>query len=561
MSMSRRDILQLGAAAAAVIGPDGWGRAAAQQRLTERDLLGPGGSFGNVTLIHVTDLHAQLVPVFFREPTVNVGVGEARGQPPFITGRAFLDSYRIAPGTAAAHALSDQDYDALLRTYGRVGGLDRIARVIAAIRADQPNALLLDGGDTWTNSFTAMTSKGQDVIDLMKRLKPDAMTGHWEFTLGAERVSEVIEDLGFPFLAQNVRETDFEDEVFKGRVMIDRGGIRIAVIGQALPYTAIANPRWMFPKWSFGIRERELQKQVDDARADGAELVVLLSHNGFAVDRKLAGRVRGIDVILVAHTHDALPEPVRVGNTLLVTSGSHGKFVSRLDLDVQGGRVRDMRYRLIPVFSDVIAPDTAMAGAIAAFRAPHAAMLGEVVGQTEGTLFRRGTFNGTFDDLICDALLSERDAEVALSPGFRWGATVPAGPITREDVFNATAMSYPQAYRMTMSGTRLRETLEDVADNIFNPDPYLQSGGDMVRVGGLSFTIDPEAPMGRRVSDMRVLRTGAPVEASRDYVVAGWASVAEGTQGPPVWDVVFGHLSKQPVVRPQARGTVRLVGG
>jgi sulfur-oxidizing protein SoxB len=289
--------------------------------------------------------------------------------------------------------------------------------------------------------------------------------------------------------------------------------------------------------------------------------VVLLSHNGFAVDRKLAGRVRGIDVILVAHTHDALPEPVRVGDTLLVTSGSHGKFVSRLDLDVQGGRVRDVRYRLIPVFSDVITPDPAMAQAITAIRAPHAAMLGEVVGQSEGTLFRRGTFNGTFDDLICDALLSERDAEIALSPGFRWGATVPAGPITREDVFNATAMSYPQAYRMTMSGARLRETLEDVADNIFNPDPYLQSGGDMVRVGGLSYAIDPEAPMGRRISDMRVLRTGAAIEAARDYTVAGWASVAEGTQGPPVWDVMFAHLNKQPVVRPQARGTVRLVGG
>ena len=561
MPVTRRDLLQLGAATAAILGPGLTPRALAQQRPSEADLLG-SGSFGNVTLVHVADLHAQLVPIHFREPSVNVGVGEARGQPPNLTGRAFLESYRIPPGSAAAHALSDVDHDTLARAFGRVGGLDRVASVVKAIRAERgANMLLLDGGDTFTNSYTALETRGADMVAALGLLAPDAMTGHWEFTLGAERLEEIVRDLGFPFLAQNVRDTDFEDPVFEARATFERGGVRIAVIGQALPYTAVANPRWMFPKWSFGIRERELQRQVDEARREGAELVVLLSHNGFSVDRKLAGRVRGLDVILAAHTHDALPEPVLVGQTLLVASGSHGKFVSRLDLDVGGGRVRGFRYRLIPVFSEVIQPDPEMARLVAGVRAPHAAMLAERVGEADATLYRRGTFNGTFDDLICDAMLTERDAEIALSPGFRWGASVLAGPITREDVFNATAMSYPNVYRLTMSGARLKETLEDVADNIFNPDPYLQGGGDMVRVGGMTYTIDVDQPIGRRISDMRRARDGAPIEAGREYVVAGWASVAENTVGPPVWETVFSYLRHRPNVNATPRETVRVRAG
>jgi sulfur-oxidizing protein SoxB len=561
MTVSRRDLLQLGAATAAILGASGLTRALAQQRLTEAELLA-FPDFGNVTLVHVTDLHAQLVPLHFREPSTNIGVGDARGQPPFLTGRAFLDSYRIPPGTAAAHALSDVEYDSLARAYGQVGGIDRVATVINAIRATRDaNMLLLDGGDTFTNSYTSLQSKGGDMAEVMKLLKPDAMTGHWEFTLGAERVEEIIGDLGFPFLAQNVRDTEFEDEVFKPRAMFERGGVKVAVIGQALPYTAIANPRWMFPKWSFGIRERELQRQVDEARAEGAGLVVLLSHNGFAVDRKLAGRVRGIDVILVAHTHDALPEPVQVGQTLLVTSGSHGKFVSRLDLDVRDGRIQGFRYRLIPVFSEVIRPDPVMAAAVHRIRAPHAAHLSEQMATADATLFRRGTFNGTFDDVICDALLTERDAEIALSPGFRWGGTVLSGPVTREHVYNATAMSYPQAWRMPMTGARLKETLEDVADNIFNPDPYLQGGGDMVRLGGMTYAIDVTQPIGRRISEMRLVRSGEPIDMVRSYMVTGWASTAENVEGPAVWDVVFAYLAKNRDLRVRPRDTVRLVGG
>jgi sulfur-oxidizing protein SoxB len=558
--ISRREFLQV-AAATAAIAPPGWQRAFAQQRLTQAELL-RFEPVGNVTLVHLTDIHAQLMPVLFREPSTNIGVGEARGKVPHVTGREFLDLYKIPAGGAQAYALTPEDFATLAKSYGRLGGLDRIATVVNAIRAERPDrTLFLDGGDTWQNSFTSMQTKGQDMVDCMALLKPDAMVGHWEFTLGAERVKAIAEKLGFPFLAQNVRDTEWNEPAFDAMTMIERGGVKIAVIGQAFPYTPIANPRWMIPTWSFGIREEDLQGNVEKARRDGAQLVVLLSHNGFDVDRKLAGRVRGIDVILTGHTHDALPDVVKVGKTLLVASGSHGKFVSRLDLDVRGGEVKDYRYKLIPIFSDAIAPDAEMAAKIAAIRAPHEKMLREVIGKTETLLYRRGNFNGTLDDVICDALLAERDAEIALSPGFRWGnSLLPGQDITREDIYNATALTYPAAYRMTLTGARLREVLEDVADNLFNPDPYYQQGGDMVRVGGVSYTIDISQGAGRRISDLSLLKTGKPLEAAKEYTVTGWASVNQGTEGPPVWDVVMRHIEKKKTVAPREAGHVRVVG-
>ena len=558
--ISRRELLQVGAATAA-LAPGGWSRAFAQQRMTQADLL-RFEAVGNVTLVHLTDIHAQLMPVLFREPSINLGVGDARGHVPHVTGRDFLDLYKIPAGSAAAYALTSEDFTALARSYGRLGGLDRIATVLKAIRAERGDrTVFLDGGDTWQNSYTSMLTKGQDMVDCMALLKPDAMVGHGEFTLGAERVKAIAEKLGFPFLAQNIRDTEWNEAAFEPMTMLERGGVKIAVIGQAFPYTPIANPRWMMPNWSFGIREEDLQGNVEKARQQGAGLVVLLSHNGFDVDRKLAARVKGIDVILTGHTHDALPDVVRIGRTLLVASGSHGKFVSRLDLDVRGGEVKDFRFKLIPIFSDVIAPDAEMAGKIAAIRAPHEKMLGEAIGRTETLLYRRGNFNGTLDDVICDALLTERDAEIALSPGFRWGnSLLPGQDITREDIYNATALSYPAAYRTTMTGARLKEVLEDVADNLFNPDPYYQQGGDMVRVGGVSFTIDVSQNAGHRISDLKSLRTGKPLDAAKDYVVTGWASVNEGTEGPAIWDVVMRHIEKRRVVAPGEAGRVRVLG-
>jgi sulfur-oxidizing protein SoxB len=558
--ISRREFVQIAAAVAAIT-PTGWSRSFAQQRLTQAELL-KFDSVGNVTLLHVTDIHGQLLPLYFREPSVNLGVGDVKGLVPHLTGRALLDHYKIPPGSAAAYALSSEDFATLAKSYGRIGGLDRIATIVKSVRAERGDRVVfLDGGDTWQNSYTSLQTKGQDMVDCMALLKPDAMTGHWEFTLGEARVKELVDKLGFPFLAQNIRDTEWSEPVFKSSVTLERGGVRVGIIGQALPYTAIANPRWMIPNWSFGIREDDLRKEVETVRKGGADLVVLLSHNGFDLDRKLASRVAGIDVILTAHTHDALPEVVKVGKTLLVASGSHGKFVSRLDLNVRNGEVKDFRYKLIPVFADAIASDAEMAAKIKTIRAPHEAMLNEVIGRTDTLMYRRGNFNGTLDTLICDAMLAERDAQIALSPGFRWGTSLlPGQSITRDDIYNATAITYPATYRIAMSGTRLKEVLEDVADNIFNPDPYYQQGGDMVRVGGLSFTIDIGKPAGQRISNLALRAGGQPIDPARDYVVAGWASVNEGTEGPPIWDVVMNYIKKKGTVAPVESDHIKVVG-
>jgi sulfur-oxidizing protein SoxB len=559
--ITRRELLQVGAATAALAAGGGFTRAMAQQRLSEAELL-KFDALGNVTLLHVADIHGQLLPVYFREPSINLGVGAARGQPPHLTGSDFLKRFGIPAKSAAAYALTSEDFSALAKTYGRIGGLDRLATVIKRVRAERGDkVLLLDGGDTWQGSLGANASRGQDMVDCMALLKPDAMTGHWEFTYGEARVQELIKGLGFPFLALNVRDTEWNEPVFEPMKMFERGGVKIAVLGQAFPYTPVANPRWLMPKWTFGIREEDVRANVEKARKGSAQLVVLLSHNGFDVDRKLAARVQGIDVILTGHTHDAIPEAIKVGNTLLIASGSHGKFVSRLDLDVQNGALKDFRYKLIPLFADAIKPDTEMTAAITKARAPYAKELSRVVGNADSLLYRRGNFNGTFDDVICAALLKERDAEIALSPGFRWGTCVlPGQTITMEDIHNATAITYPQVYRLPMTGERLKEVLEDVADNLFDPDPYYQQGGDMVRCGGLGYAIDVGKPIGQRISAMTQLKSGKPIEPKKEYVVAGWASVNEGTQGPPVWELVERYIAAEKTVRVAPNSSVKISG-
>ena len=563
--ISRRDFLQVSMAASALYGASGfgnWGRLAAQQRLTQDDLLN-FDTFGNVTLIHVTDIHAQMKPIYFREPEINLGVGGARGQMPHITGADFRRAYGIADGSPSHYALTYNDFSALAGTYGRVGGLDRVATVINAIRADRPDALLLDGGDTWHGSYTCYHTEGQDMVNVMNALNPDAMTFHWEFTLGSERVQEIVENLPFAALGQNIFDAEWDEptELFPPYKMFERGGTKIAVIGQAFPYMPIANPGWMFPEYSFGIRDERMQEMVDEVRDMGAEVVVVLSHNGFDVDKKMASRVSGIDVILSGHTHDALPEPVLVNETIIVASGSNGKFVSRVDLDVRDGRVMGFKHKLIPIFSDVITPDAQVAALIDEQRAPYINELTEVIGQSESLLYRRGNFNGSWDDLICQALIEERDADISMSPGVRWGPSIlPGQDITREDIWNVTSMTYGKAYRTEMTGEFIHVILEDVADNLFNVDPYYQQGGDMVRIGGMGYRIDINQPQGSRISELTLLKTGERIDPAKTYVVAGWASVNEGTEGPQIWDVVEDYIRKQGTVTVAPNNSVKVVG-
>jgi sulfur-oxidizing protein SoxB len=557
MTLGRRALLQVAAATVAL-----GGRAAFGQRSmpTQGDLLRFRAT-GQVTLLNFTDLHAQLMPIYFREPSANIGVGSDRGLPPHLVGEKMLETYKIGRGTAEAYALACTDFEGLARTYGRIGGLDRMATLIKAIRAERGDkVLLLDGGDTWQGSYTALQTKGADMVRIMNALKPDAMTAHWEFTYGAKRVEELVKELKFPFLAGNVKEATWGDPVFQPSTVFERGGLRIGVIGQAFPYTPVANPRYLIPDWSFGIEEDKLAANVEKLRADKVDLVVLLSHNGFDVDRKLAGRVKDIDVILTGHTHDALPMPVKVGDTLLIAAGSHGKFLARLDLEVRDRRIHDYQFRLIPVLSEMIEPDPEITNLILEARQPYRDKLDKVLGRTDSLLYRRGNLSGTFDDLICEALLTERDAEIALSPGFRWGSSLlPDQEITGDDLYNQTAITYPAAYRSEMTGEYLKQVLEDVADNLFNPDPYFQQGGDMVRAGGLAYTLSVDRPIGQRISDMVLLRTGEKIDPAKKYVVGGWASVNEGTDGPPIYDVVARHLERVQRVRLEPNRHVKVV--
>lgn len=563
--ISRRDFLQVSMAASALYGASGfgnWARLAAQQALTQDQLL-EFETYGNVSLIHVTDIHAQMKPIFFREPEVNIGVGVNNGHVPHITGADFRKLYGIADGSPSAYALSYNDFTSLAQQYGRVGGLDRVATVVNSIRADRPDALLLDGGDTWHGSYTCYQTEGQDMVNVMNALKPDAMTFHWEFTLGSERVNELVSSLPFTSLGQNIFDAEWDEpaELFKPYKFFERGGVKIAVIGQAFPYMPIANPRWMFPEYSFGIREDNMAAMVQEVRDQGAELVVVLSHNGFDVDKKMAGNVEGIDVILSGHTHDALPEPVLVGKTHIIASGSNGKFVSRVDLDVRDGEMKGIKHKLIPIFSDVITPDAEVAKLIDVQRAPYEDQLKEVIGTTDTLLYRRGNFNGSWDDLICNALMSEREADIAMSPGVRWGPSIlPGQEITREDIWNVTSMTYGEAYRSEMTGEFIKVILEDVGDNLFNPDPYYQQGGDMVRIGGMGYKIDVSKPQGERISEMTLLKTGEAIDPAKNYVVAGWASVNEGTEGPQIWDVVENHIRKQGTVTLEENTSVKVTG-
>jgi sulfur-oxidizing protein SoxB len=552
MSMTRREFMQvLAAAAAAGLAIDSKQVLAGNVPANFYELP----KFGNVCLMHFTDCHAQLLPIYFREPDVNIGVGSASGRPPHLVGEHFLKAFGIKPGSAEAHAFTHLDFVAAARIYGKVGGFAHLATLVKNIRAQRPGALLMDSGDTWQGSATALWTKGQDMVDAQKLLGVQVMAPHWEFTLGAERVKEIVEkDFkgSVDFVAQNVKTADFGDQVFKPYVIRNVNGVPVAIIGQAFPYTPIANPRHLVPEWTFGIQEESLQKYVDEARAKGAQVVVVLSHNGMDTDLKMASRVTGVDVIFGGHTHDAVPQAIPVknakGTTLVTNAGSNGKFLGVMDLDVRNGKVQGYKYRLLPVFSNLIEPDRAMADYIRKVRAPYEAKLNEKLAVTEELLYRRGNFNGTFDQLIVDALLEVKGADIAFSPGFRWGTTLlPGDAITMERLMDQTAITYPATTLNEMTGAQIKEVLEDVCDNLFNPDPYYQQGGDMVRVGGLQYTVNPTAKMGSRITDLRL--KGKPLDPNKKYLVAGWASVQEGVSGTPVWEVVAEYLRSVKVVK------------
>ncbi len=560
--MQRRDFLHLLALAAAAGLPLDARDARAQSADSDFYDLPP---FGNVGLLHLTDCHAQLLPVYYREPDINLGAGIAAGKPPHLTGEALLREFNIPRGSAQAYAFTCLDFAHAAKLYGKVGGFAHLATLVKQLRAQRPGALLLDGGDTWQGSATALWTRGEDMVQAALALGVDVMTAHWEFTYGAQRVQELIDVMRgrVEFVAQNVRTADFDDPVFASHTVREVNGVPVAVIGQAFPYTPIAHPRRFVAQWSFGIQEERLQTIAREVRTRGAQVVILLSHNGMDVDLKLASRVTGIDAILGGHTHDGVPAAIEMpnaaGKTLVTNAGSNGKFLGVLDLEVKSGRIAGYRYRLLPVFAHLLTPDREMAELVQRLRAPYTAQLSEPLARTEATLYRRGNFNGTFDDVILDALLQTQDAQVALSPGFRWGTSLlPGDTITREALLNMTAITYPQTTVTSMTGATIKAILEDVCDDLFHPDPYYQQGGDMVRTGGLTYACSPQERMGARISDLRI--AGKPVDASKSYKVAGWAPVAEGASGTPIWDVVEAWLKHQKTVVARQPNRPRLIG-
>ena len=534
--------------------------------------------FGNARLLHFTDCHAQLEPVYFREPNVNLGIGPAAGNPPHLVGAHLLDYAGIKAGTANAHAFTYLDFAAAAETFGKVGGFAHLKTLIDRKRAEVADgqSLLLDGGDTWQGSATSLWTRGKDMVEACNRLGVDIMTGHWEFTYQEEEILKNISEFKGEFIAQNVRVS--EEALFDGAPAYDEdtghafkpytirtmGARRVAVIGQAFPYTPIANPARFIPDWSFGIRDSELQELVDSIRAEHSpDAVVVLSHNGMDVDIKMASVVTGVDVILGGHTHDAVPKPVLVNNsagkTLVTNAGSNGKFLAVLDLDIGEGKVNDFRYRLLPVFSNLLPADAGMLAYINEVRQPFAGKLNEALAVTESLLYRRGNFNGTFDQVICDAMRAVGGAEIALSPGFRWGTSIlPGQTITMERLMDQTAMTYPETYVRDMQGSELKMILESVADNLFHEDPYYQQGGDMVRVGGLSYSCDPAKAMGERIGDL-CLQDGSVLDADKTYKVAGWATVGSKSPGPPVWDMVAEYLRDRKVIKVDEVETPRLI--
>ncbi len=523
--------------------------------------------FGNVHLLHFTDCHAQLLPVHYREPHWNLGIGNASGQLPHLVGHKLLKHSQVQPGTARSHAFTHLDFEQAAKTYGKVGGFAHLSTLVQRLREGRPSALLLDGGDTWQGSGTALWTRGDDMVQACLMLGVNIMTGHWDMTLGDQRVMEIVQKdfkNRVEFLAQNIHTQDFNDPVFPAYSLREQNGVLTAIIGQAFPYTPIANPRHFVPNWNFGIKEENLQRNIDMVRAKGAQVVVLLSHNGMDVDLKMASRVRGLDAILGGHTHDAVPTPVIVSNpagkTIVTNGGSNGKFLGVLDFDVRDGKIHDFRYQLLPVFANFLPPDKEMAALIAHQRAPYLAKLNETLATTEGMLYRRGNFNGSFDQLILDALMEVKGAEIAFSPGFRWGTTLLANSeISMEQVLGQTATTYSHTTVNEFTGSTIKTILEDVADNLFNPDPYYQQGGDMVRVGGLQYSINPNAKIGQRISEMRL--NDKPLEAGKRYKVAGWAPVTPvSSPGEPAWDVVATWLRDKKRIAPRKLNLPKVIG-
>ena len=566
MDISRRDFLQF-AGALGLLSATGTNLFAGEsakekiKQLSFSDLVDFKAK-GKVSILHICDLHAHIKPLYWREPSTLISAKNLVGTPGFICGDAFEDFYGIKSGSVDQYFDTYKDFSLLAKKFGKMGGISHMKPMIDHVRKErgEKNVLLLDSGDTWQGTAVALKTKGEAIVDAQNYLGVDVMVGHWEFTYGKERVHELIEKLDADFISQNVIDNDpfsddFEELVFPPYVIKEVAGSKIGIIGQSFPFTSTANPKKFTEGWSFGLRHETLQKYINELRKEKkVDCVVVLSHDGFSVDQELAKKVKGVDFILSGHTHDPSPKPIVVNDTVILIAGSHGKYVGRLDIEMDKGKVKDYEFKLMPVASSLIPADKAGDDLIAKWYKPYDKELNEVLGTTKGLLYKRDTFYSTFDALIGKAIQEEMKSDIVFTPGYRWGTTVlPGDPILKDNVYEMTAITYPEVYTFELKGDKIAKLMEDIADNVFNENPLLQQGGDMSRLTNASYSIKIDAKSGKRISDFMI--GGKPIDLKKTYIVSSWGGNLQNAgenldkkKIRPVYEVVSDYIRKEKVI-------------
>jgi len=577
MDISRRDFLQF-AGALGLLSATGTnlfaGEAAKEKikKLSFSDLV-EFKAKGKVSLLHICDMHAHIKPLYWREPSTLISAKNLVGTPGFICGDAFQEYYGTKSGSIDQYFDTHNDFEILAKKFGKMGGISHMKPMIDHVRKErgEKNVLLLDSGDTWQGTAVALKTGGEAIVDAQNYLGVDVMVGHWEFTYGKERVFELIKKFKGEFISQNVIDNDpfsddFEELIFPPYTIKEVGGYKIGIIGQSFPFTSTANPKKFTEGWSFGLRHESLQKYINELRKEKkVDCIVVLSHDGFSVDQELAKKVKGVDFILSGHTHDPSPKPIVINDTVILIAGSHGKYVGRLDIEIEKGKVKDYEFKLMPVASSLIPADKAGDELIAKWYKPYDKELNEVLGTTKNILYKRDTFYSTFDALIGTAIQEEMKSDIVFTPGYRWGTTViPGDPITKDNVYEMTAITYPEVYTFELKGDKIAKLMEDIADNVFNENPLLQQGGDMSRLTGASYSIKIDAKSGKRISDFMI--GGKPIDLKKTYLVSSWGGNLQNAgenldkkKIREVYEVVSDYIRKEKVIDITLKSNVKIL--
>ncbi|NLD72906.1 MAG: bifunctional metallophosphatase/5'-nucleotidase [Chloroflexi bacterium] len=398
------------------------------------------------------------------------------------------------------------------------GGHARIAALIAAERRRHPGAVLaLDNGDTLHGTYPVVHSEGEALLPILNAMGLDGMTAHWEFAYGPARFKALAQRLNYPMLAINCYEEASGELAYPPYVVYEAAGLRVGVIGIA----ATIVDKTMPPSFSKGLRftlgNEELPGHISHLRQEErADLIVVVSHLGFPQEVRLAEEVEGIDVLLSGHTHNRIYRPVLVNGAIIIQSGCHGSFLGRLDLQLEGGKVVDWRHALITVTED-LPEDPVVRERVEAALATDRSDLAEQVGETRTPLHRYTVLEAPMDNLLLQALQSETGAEVAFSNGWRYGAPIPPGPITLNDLWNIIPVN-PPVSTCDLTGEEIWDMMEENLEHTFARNPYDQMGGYVKRCLGLNLYAKIENPAGQRIQQIFV--GGRPLRREQVYHAA-----------------------------------------